>query len=394
MRILYSHRIRSRDGQGVHLEAMVAALRAAGHEVRVVGPPGFDAAGLGDDSQGLARFRRLMPRWIAELAELAYTVPSTWRLAWAAAAFRPDVIYERANLYHIAGLLVAAGRRVPLLLEVNAPLAEERGRFGGLGLPRLAGWLERLAWRGASVALPVTSVLGQRLLAAGVPLSRICVVPNGIDLADFPTPKGPSALEDSMLTLGFIGFIRDWHGLEGVLRGIAAWRGASPLRLLLVGEGPARAGLEQLAAELGITDRVHFQGLAARAEVPALVGRFDIALQPSAVPYASPLKLFEYMAAGRAIVAPNQPNLREVLRHEENALLFDPAIPGAFWAAVQRLAADASLRNRLGASARATILRRELTWQGNARRVVEIAEAEIERLKPPRARTPGLAASP
>jgi len=392
MRILYSHRIRSRDGQGVHLDALVAALRQAGHTVRVVGPPGFETAALGDDSAGLAHFRRLLPRWIAELAELGYNLPSTWRLARAAAQFRPDVIYERANLYHIAGLLVAGARRVPLLLEVNAPLAEERGRFGGLGLPRLAGWLERLAWRGASIALPVTDVLAQHLRDAGVPPGRISVVPNGIDLADFPPPA--SAQAHAALTLGFIGFIRDWHGLEGVLRGMAAWRGAAPLRLLLVGEGPARAGLERLATELGITAQVHFHGLARRAEVPALVARFDIALQPSAVAYASPLKVFEYMAAGRAIVAPDQPNLREVLHHEENALLFDPAAPGAFWEAVQRLAADASLRDRLGAGARATILRRELTWQGNARRVVEIAGIEIARLRPPQAQAPGLAASP
>jgi len=390
MRILYSHRIRSRDGQGVHLDAMVGALRAAGHEVRVVGPPGFETAGLGDDSPALARLRRLLPRWIAELAELAYTLPSTWRLAWAAAAFKPDVIYERANLYHLAGLLVARARRVPLLLEVNAPLAEERGRFGGLGLPWLAGGLERMVWRGASIALPVTSVLAQHLLDAGVPPRRIQVVPNGIDLADFP-PSPPTPAEGA-LTLGFIGFIRDWHGLEAVLRGIATWRGAVPLRLLLVGEGPARAGLERLSEELGIAAQVEFHGLAMREAVPALIARFDIALQPSAVPYASPLKLFEYMAGARAIVAPDQPNLREVLRDTENALLFDPATPGAFWAAVQRLAADAGLRARLGAAARATILRRELTWQGNARRVVEIAEAEIDRLRP--APAPGLAAAP
>jgi glycosyltransferase involved in cell wall biosynthesis len=382
MRILYSHRIASRDGQGVHLEAMVAALRAEGHEVRVVGPAGFDAAAHGGESRGVARLRRLLPRWAAELAELAYAIPATWRLARAAAAFRPDAVYERANLYHLAGRLVARWRGVPLLLEVNAPMAEERGRFGGLALPGLSAWVERLAWRGASRALPVTEVLAGRLLAAGVRHERITVVPNGIHLADFPepAPRDPSG----PLVLGFVGFVREWHGLDAVLHGMAAWQGRRELSLVVVGEGPARPGLERLARELGLAQQVHFTGLAARGDIPALVAGFDVALQPASVPYASPLKVFDYMAAGRAIVAPDQPNLREVLEDGRTALLFDPAEPGALWHAVQRLARDPALRAQLGTSARAEVLRRELTWEGNARRVVAIAEAEIVALGRPR----------
>lgn len=375
MRILYSHRIASRDGQGVHLEAMVAALRAEGHEVRVVGPSSFGEAAHGGESRMVARLRRLLPRWAAELAELAYALPATWRLARAASAFRPDVVYERANLYHLAGRIVARWRGVPLLLEVNAPMAEERGRFGGLALPRLAGLVERLTWRGASRALPVTEVLAGRLLAAGVPRERVTVVPNGIHLDEFPEPAPRGA--HGPLVLGFVGFVREWHGLDTVLRGMAAWSGPPELSLVVVGEGPARPGLERLARELGLAQQVHFTGLAARHEIPGLVAGFDVALQPASVPYASPLKVFDYMGAGRAIVAPDQPNLREVLEDGRTALLFDPAGPDAMWKAVQRLARDPALRARLGAGARAEVLRRELTWEGNARRVVAIAESEI-----------------
>ena len=378
MRILYSHRIASRDGQGVHLEAMVAALGAGGHEVLVVGPASFGAAEHGGESRWVGRVRRALPRWAAELAELAYAVPATWRLARAAAGFRPDVIYERANLYHLAGRIVARWRGVPLLLEVNAPMAEERGRFGGLALPGLAAWMERLAWRGASRALPVTEVLGGRLIAAGVPRERITVVPNGIHLADFPEPaprgsRGP-------LVLGFVGFVREWHGLDTVLRGMAAWQGPRELSLVVVGEGPARPALEKLARDLGLSQHVHFTGLAAREEVPKLVAGFDVALQPASVPYASPLKVFDYMAAGRAIVAPDQPNLREILEDGRTALLFDPTEPGAMWRAVARLAGAPELLEGLGAAARAEVLRRDLTWEGNAKRVVCIAEAEIAAL--------------
>jgi glycosyltransferase involved in cell wall biosynthesis len=321
----------------------------------------------------------MLPGFAAELAELAYSVPAYVRLVRAANAFRPDVIYERYNLFFLSGAVLARRRRLPFLVEVNAPLAEERARFGGLKLKRLGHWGEAFVWGRADRVLPVTEVLAGHVVAAGVPRERITVIPNGIHLEEFPDRDESAPEAKDELTLGFIGFVRDWHGMDQVVRAIAAWRGTPRLKLLMIGEGPARPGLQALAAELGIAERVRFTGLAPRAEVPGLIRSFDIALQPAAVPYASPLKVFEYMAAARAIVAPDQPNLREVLQHERTALLFDPAEPGAMAAAMLRLAGDPALRARLGAAARAEVMARDLTWEGNARRVVSLFGAELNR---------------
>jgi glycosyltransferase involved in cell wall biosynthesis len=142
------------------------------------------------------------------------------------------------------------------------------------------------------------------------------------------------------------------------------------LDLVIVGEGPAVPSLRQRAVELKVADRVHFVGLVAHEAIPEMVAGFDIALQPRVVAYASPLKLFEYMAAGKAIVAPNQPNIREVLTDEKTALLFEPNDPDGMWRAVRRLAADRELRSRLGVSAQTEIERRDYTWLGNARKVM------------------------
>lgn len=380
MKILYSHRIQSHDGQGVHLDALVSALREQGHDVRVVGPSLFDKAGLGGESRLVAWVRRVLPGFMVELLEFAYSIPSTLRLARAARAFRPDVIYERYNLFYLAGALVAHHLRLPFLLEVNAPLAEERSRFGALQLHWLARWSESFVWRRADRVLPVTEVLAEHVIAAGVPRERIEVVQNGIDLAAFPEPAPDNAAKD-VLTLGFVGFVRDWHGLDGVVRSIADRDSAPRLQLLVVGEGPARPALEALATELGIAERVRFTGLSAREAIPRLVAQFDIALQPASVPYASPLKVFEYMAAGRAIVAPNQANLREILDDGRTALLFDPGDPEALGRAVMRLASDPALRLALGKAARDAVVTRDFTWAGNARRVVAMAEAESARRK-------------
>lgn len=379
MRILYSHRIQSRDGQGVHLQALVDAMRAEGHEVRVVGPSSFDRTELGGENRFVSALRRWLPPFADELAELAYSLPAYLRLAQAAREFQPDVIYERYNLFYLAGAVLARRLGLPFLVEVNAPLAEERTRFGKLRLQRLARWSEAFVWRRADRVLPVTEVLAGHVAAAGVPRERITVIPNGIHLEDFAAPEPEPATPKTELTLGFVGFVRDWHGLDEVVRAMAAWQGEPRLALLVVGEGPARPGLEQLAADLGIASRVRFTGLAERDEVPRLVAGFDIALQPAAVAYASPLKVFEYMAAGRAIVAPRQPNLCEVLEDGRTALLFDPGRQGAMWEAVLRLAMDPALRASIGAAAREDVLRRDLTWDGNARRVVELAETERRR---------------
>jgi glycosyltransferase involved in cell wall biosynthesis len=376
MRILYSHRIQSRDGQSVHVEELIAAFRQAGHEVRVVGPGFYDAGDFGGESRVVARLRALLPAALHEIAEIAYNIPAYRRLRRACREFQPDLIYERYNLYYLAGALLSRRWGLPLYLEVNAPIAEERARYSGLRLRRLARALERWVWRSATRVLTVTHVLGRMVSAAGVEPGRIEVIPNGIDPRRFAAlPARPAG--DQPLVLGFVGFVRSWHGLDAVISAMAADEASATLRLVVVGDGPARPELESLTATLGIGDRVSFTGLAARDAVPELVAGFDIALQPKVVAYASPLKVFEYMAAGRAIVAPDQPNIREILTDGETALLFDPAETGSVWRAIQRLVADPDLRRRLGEAARAEIARRDYTWERNAERIAEMARSHL-----------------
>jgi glycosyltransferase involved in cell wall biosynthesis len=380
MRILYSHRIQSRDGQSVHVEQMVAALRQAGHEVLVVGPGFYQQAAFGGESRLVAWVRTRLPGALGELAELAYNLPAYRRLHRAAAQFRPEIIYERYNLYYLAGALLARRLGCPFYLEVNAPIADERTNFGGLRLRRLARRLEAWTWCAATRVVAVTGVLKATIAAAGVSPGRIEIVPNGIDPAVFaalpPRPDQPDPL-----VLGFVGFVRDWHGLDAVIAAMADHAVAPRLDLMLVGDGPAREALERQAANLGIADRVRFTGLAPHEDVPRLVAGFDIALQPRAVAYASPLKIFDYMAAGRAIVAPDQPNIREILTDGETALLFDPARPGAMWAAVLRLASDPALRARLGAAARSEVAHRRYTWTGNAARLIAWAQQDLQQTR-------------
>lgn len=376
LRILYHHRVVSRDGQSVHVEDMIAALRGLGHEVAVAAPAMTGGAD-GEAPRWIAWLKRALPRALYEAMELAYNLPAFARLYREYRAFAPDIIYERYNLNLLAGAALAKLTGTPLLLEVNAPLAQERAdHSGGLHLHPLAWRLENALWRHADRVLPVSAALGSLLLEAGVDPARMVVIRNAIDPAAFDSvdpEKAKHALGlAGKLVLGFAGFMREWHGLDAVIEALAQPDVPRALHFLLLGDGPARAAMERRAAELGVADRVTFAGSVSRSALGRHVAAFDIALQPKAVAYASPLKLFDYMAAGKAIVAPDQPNIRELLEPEKSALLFDPQHKTAMLDAILRLAQDGVLRRRLGAAARQQIDQRGFTWRENARRVAAL----------------------
>ena len=374
LKILFHHRIASRDGQSVHMDELIGALTELGHEVVAVGPARVGRMAFGGKAGVIALLKRVLPRAAYELLEFAYNMVAFWRLRRAYRTHRPDAVYERYNMFMLAGLWLHRLTRTPLLLEVNGPLFEERAEHGGLALHRLAAWSQRATWRGVDRVLPVTGVLAGYVRAAGVPEERITVIPNGINARRFEHVAAEDEAKrrlglEGRVVLGFTGFVRTWHALDRVIDLLAAHGARLNLHLLLVGDGPARDALERQALALGVTQRLTVTGIVGRDDVAAHIAAFDIALQPGVTPYASPLKLFEYMVLGRAIVAPDMPNIREVLTDEVEGILFDPDEPGALNEAILRLAGDAALRSRVGGGARAAIDAKGLVWTNNATRV-------------------------
>ena len=252
----------------------------------------------------------------------------------------------------------------------------------------LADRTDAWVWRGADRALPVTGVLAEQLIAKGVATTRISVVPNGIGPEFLTPPPATKAAQsalgiDANVVLGFVGFMRPWHGLDRVIDFIADAGPTAGLHLLLIGDGPVRDDLVRQATARGVAGQVTFTGLVDRANIIAHIAAFDIALQPDVVSYASPLKLFEYMALGRAIIAPNTANIREVITDGENAVLFEPGQNDTFQHALSRLCHDSELRQRLGQAARDTIVDRGFTWARNAARIEAMARELLAGKTPP-----------
>ncbi|MCP3920335.1 MAG: glycosyltransferase family 4 protein [bacterium] len=390
MKVLYHHRTQAEDGQAVHIRSLIEALRAEGHTVREValvtaapeegGAPAARMNGSATETRD-ARWSWIgsVPRFARELAEYAYTVPAKRKITRAAAELDPDFLYERYAFGCAGGVQASERLRKPLVLEVNSPMVLELSKTRGLSFPRFARRLETSIFRRATRVCVVTGVLRDMLVEMGVPRESIFVTPNGVHPEHFEGDDREAARADLGVAaavgpvLGFVGYYRDWHRLDLVVEALTD-PALETAHLVLVGAGPAETELRECAQRLGVAARVHFPGTRPHARIPALLSAFDLALVPAINPYASPLKLHEYMAAGLATIAPDQANLREVLTDGANALLVPPGDADAMCHALVRLVEDPALRTRLGEAARSSIHTEDLTWRGNARRVVEAIE--------------------
>lgn len=381
MKILYHHRIRSKDGQFVHIEELTNALRALGHEIVMSGPKVVETESFGSDAGIVAWLKKHFPKVLYELLEFAYGFYDFWQLYRAAKQHKPDCLYERYNLYTMGGIWVKRLCRLPMLSEVNSPIYQRRKRYDGISLGWLAKWTENYVWRRADFVLPVTQVLANIMISDGTPPEKIRIVPNGINTERFGQPGRKAGSSDAKMklnlsgktVLGFVGFMRGWHGLDMIVD-LVCKNKRDDLHLLIVGDGPAREAVEAQARQAGASERITFTGIVGRDELVSYIAAFDIALQPDVVEYASPLKLFEYLAMGCAVVAPSTENIREILVHGVNALLFEPRNQQALRDAVEVLLNEPETRERLGQAAAQTIIDKGLLWSENAKRVVTLFE--------------------
>ncbi len=373
MKILYHHRIASKDGQFVHVEELTNALLEQGHELKFVAPTVNEQSEFGHDGGFVSKLKAALPAFIYELLELTYCLWVFMKLAIAIKQFKPDFIYERYNLYQPAGVWASKLFGIPLILEINAPLVEERSRYSGLSLKRFAKKIEDYTWRGADKCLPVTDVLADHLRAAGVPEKNIEVIHNGVRQAFIDEMLAtPIQQEKSEIIIGFTGFIHPWHGLDQAIEAIAEHK-ELPLKLVCIGDGAILPELKQQAADLGIADKVEFKGLVTRDKVLNYVKEFDIALQPDVTAYASPLKMFEYMAVGSLIIAPRTPNIEEILS-DDTALFFDKGDRTSFKAALTEAITNYKLHQTKRHLVKQSVIDKGFVWHENSKRVVALGQ--------------------
>jgi glycosyltransferase involved in cell wall biosynthesis len=394
MRILYLSpspflAVRHAAGWGTHMREVIRALEEHGHTVRLVTGDGPMTDLLATPAPGV--LRRIVPRLVRNLRreclELRHDREFFPRAHAAAAEFGPDVIYERTAMLHLAGARLARRMGLPLVVEQNSPQVDERIAMSGMALAPLARQMERRTYHAADAIVAVSTALKQYLTGMGAPPQGVHVVPNGAraELFDPARATGQAVREQldlpaSAVVAGFVGAFADWHGLDRLVRAFALAQAdaQAPFYLLLVGDGPHRPALERQARELGVRPWVVFTGAVPFEQVPNYLAAMEIAVMAASNWYGSPIKLFEYGAMGRAVIGPDTPPVREVMKDEEEGMIVPSGSVEALRSALARLVARPRLREQIGGQFRRRVLR-EYTWARVAERLTTVCEEAARR---------------
>ena len=276
-----------------------------------------------------------------------------------------EAVYERYSLWSIAGLRFARSRRIPYLLEVNAPLVEEQETYRQLRLREAAEGIERFLFTEADAVFVPAEELRKYIVSRIGARRRLYVTPNGVDVARFAGGREAGTSEaapaGTKFDVAFVGSLKPWHGVGILLEAFERVRGSVPgARLLVIGDGPVRPEVERVRALLG-EEAVVIAGAVPHDEIPQWLDRADVGVAP--YPdlegfYFSPLKVVEYMAAGLPVVASSIGQLRNLVQDGKTGLLVQPGDPDSLAAVLLRLAGDRKLRRRLGRRARERAERR------------------------------------
>ncbi|MFT0848552.1 glycosyltransferase family 4 protein [Actinomycetaceae bacterium L2_0104] len=359
-------------GASVHAQEIVRALRAAGHEVIVF----------------CVRLDQSIPTDLADLEARHFPLPTctstvereraisgvAQTIARQARNAELDCVYERYSLFSSAGADVARSEAIPFVLEVNAPLIEEQRRYRELVEVERAWEATRAQFSAATVISCVSSPVAEWARQLAKP-ENVVVIPNGVNTERIsPAPTGETPDESGRaVKVGFVGTLKPWHGTGLLIEAVA--RMDDDTELVLCGDGPDREALEHRAERIGVANRVRFLGSVAPAQVPRVLRDLDIAVAPypAGEHYFSPLKLYEYMAAGLPIVASAIGEIPETLEHGTCGMLVPAGDVDELANALRRLARDSGLRRRLGEAARESA-REKHDWRARVGTLMGLVE--------------------
>jgi glycosyltransferase involved in cell wall biosynthesis len=324
-------------------------------------------------SSGIAPLRRARMLWegVRRAVSGSFDVVLTRDLGLAALLSRLPAGRRPRMVYESHGIAPIVSAEMPRLLgrPELAPSASKLRRLDRR---------EALVWKAADAYVTITHALAEDLAARYGSRDQVFVVPDGTVV----TAPGPARPTDGPVVAAYAGHLYPWKGIDVFVQALAQ---TTDVRGLIVGGHPGErdlARVQALVSSIGLSDRVTITGLLEPPAVAAALNAADILVLPnthSAISdrYTSPLKLFEYLTRARAIVASDLPSIREVLRHGDTAWLVPAGDAQALAGALEKLSADRSLRDRLGAAARA--LAPDYSWQRRAERLEPALTTAVRR---------------
>jgi glycosyltransferase involved in cell wall biosynthesis len=387
MKIVYHYRSCADGAEGIHIYEIINAFKKLNHDVIPVSLVRFEEADKEEadkedvfkKSRFWQRIRNCIPKIFYEFTELMYNLVGYKMLSNAIKKSQPDFIYERYSLYTFAGIMVSKIKKIPIILEVNSPIAYERKLYEKLFLP-FGEHLEKWILSQATKVIVVSHSLKKHFVKRGLNPNKIYVLPNGVDLEKF-NPNIPSInlhqkyrINKKKIILGFSGCVRNWHNLELILDILKEERFKNLVHFIIIGEIHPSIfnSLKEYIKVLSLDNCVTVTGKIPHKLIPEYISGIDIAIQPNATLYSSPMKIFEYMALGKPIIAPKLENIEEILEDKKTALLFIPNNKHSLKETLYNLISDNRLRENLGKNAFQLIKTRKYIWLNNAQSIIEM----------------------
>jgi glycosyltransferase involved in cell wall biosynthesis len=362
MRILYSlpHPADRLDAQKaghvIRANALLGALEKLGNEVIRI-----EAAAQKNTEVSVKLYRgilrRVLPRSIAivlrDMARIRHGKKYAQKLIESVYRFKPDVILETHIAFSLAGKIASERTGVKLVLDDCAPAWEEEQQYG-VGMKRTARSIHHEVTTHAGLVVAVNDTLRGHLIEEGVLPEKLITIENGIDENYFnPNVNGDIqrkrlGLSDGLVVIVFVGSFQPYHRVDFLLRAFQKINKKLNVHLLLVGEGQTTQEALRLADQLDLMGQVTFTGRIDYKDVPLYIAAGDIAIMPATNEYGNPMKVYEYMAMGKAVVAPNQSTITEIATHGINSYLFEPENIQDMADALEKLAENPTLRMELG----------------------------------------------
>ena len=373
-------------GASIHIREMVNAFSGLNHDVTV-----FAARRGPDDSPLHAEFMEVsleskLPNennsWLEgeektrekERYSIAMSAAILQRLQKIHAKTPFDLIYERYALFSTTGVRAAQKLGIPCAVEVNTPLILEQQKYRKLIHLKEAEAVESEVFCGASVLFTVSEQVQTYVESKGASPSNTFVLPNGVDITRFHPKVFPNAvnLRSGQCVIGFVGSLKPWHGIDVLLDAFRTLqRDSNQYHLLIVGDGPLRPWVEGYLAGAGLDQHATITGWIPNEQLPGFIQSMDIAVSPYPEIkdfYFSPLKLYEYMAVGKPIVASKLGQIAQVINDGVNGILTQPGDSKALVTAIKNLYQNVSLRQRLGQAAANSASQN--TWNNVATKVI------------------------
>lgn len=373
-----------RKGASRHVREVIRALTRAGANVELFATRHDGQVPKDLESLPVHPLTQI-PKWTPAAREkVAVSANRDLRLALEQA--QPfDLIYERYSLWSFAAIAHAKFTGVPSLLEINAPLIEEQAKYRDLVNREMAEKVAGYIFKEATELLAVSDGVSGYLQRFPVDADHIHIVPNGVDTGRFRPEVIPAkAKKSGTFTVGFVGTLKPWHGLETLVRAFELlYRSYPKSRLLIVGDGPMRGELEGEISSRGLDNSVTLVGSVHPGEVPSWLTSMDIAVAPyshSKDFYFCPLKIYEYMAAGLPVVSSRVGQLESLVHEGVTGLLCPPGDPRALAASLYHLQKNPSLRIRFGQAGREKVLSHH-TWDIVASRILALAGLKHGRIR-------------